>query len=233
MKKIKAPPGARRLIESLRNMGYDCSTAIADLVDNSIAANASEVRIDILPQDGERPPAVVISDNGRGMDGERLQEAMRFGAFQEYSTEDLGKYGLGLKTASLSQCRCLTVSSKARTSAGRHPRRHLARWDLDFVDETDDWDLLLPQPDELKQWERELLEHSVTADGGTIVLWTGFDEVMPLLAEHDIRRRETFLAKLLKEVGAHLRMVFHRFMGGGITGRRKLRIFLCDEELRP
>ena len=118
MKKVKAPPGARRLIESLRSLGYECSTAIADLIDNSIAAQASEVYVDIYGQDGTRPPHIVIADNGHGMDRDELHEAMRFGAFQEYSADELGKYGLGLKTASLSQCRILTVASKAKATQG-------------------------------------------------------------------------------------------------------------------
>lgn len=233
MKKIKAPPGAKRLIESLRNMGYDCATAVADLVDNSIAAKASEVHIQILAQHGSRPPAIVIADNGRGMDRDTLQEAMRFGAYQEYSTEDLGKYGLGLKTASLSQCRMLTVASKARPVDGSRPRRHYARWDLDEVDSTDDWDLLLPQPEELEPWELQELDHEATGEGGTAVLWTGLGEALPHLSSHDVRQRERFLAPLIEEVGAHLRMVFHRFMDGSLTGRRRLHIFLCGEELVP
>jgi hypothetical protein len=233
MKRIKAAPGAKRLIESLRNLGYDCATAIADLVDNSIVASASEVHIQILAQHGSRPPAIVIADNGRGMDREKLQEAMRFGAYQDYSAEDLGKYGLGLKTASLSQCRMLTVASKARAADGSRPRRHYARWDLDFVDGTDDWDLLLPQAEELDPWELQELEHEVTKDGGTTVLWTGLDEALPLLGKHDVRQRERFLASLIDEVSAHVRMVFHRFMDGTLTGRRKLHIYLCGEELTP
>lgn len=233
MKRIKAPPGAKRLIESLRNMGYECATAIADLVDNSISARASEVHVQILAQHGARPPAVIIVDNGLGMDRDTLQEAMRFGAFQEYSAEDLGKYGLGLKTASLSQCRVLTVGAKARPADGSRPRRHYARWDLDYVDETDDWDLLLPLAEELDAWELQELDHEATQGGGTTVLWTGFDEALPLLASHDVRQRERFLAGLIGEVGAHLRMVFHRFMDGSITGRRRLHLYLCGEELTP
>ena len=90
MKSVNATPGAKRLIESLRNMGYEPSTAIADLVDNSIAANASEIHVEIFAQRGSRPAAIVIADNGRGMDRDGLHGAMRFGAFQEYAPDDLG-----------------------------------------------------------------------------------------------------------------------------------------------
>jgi hypothetical protein len=233
VKRVKAAPGARRLIESLRDLGYDCATAIADLVDNSISARASEVHIEIQTQGPTRAPFILIADNGLGMDRERLYEAMRFGAHQEYTAEDLGKYGLGLKTASLSQCRCLTVASKARPRKGSRPRRHFARWDLNHLDETDDWDLLLPDADELQEWELEQLEHEVTDGGGTAVMWTGLEEALPLLADHNVRKRERFLAELCDVVSIHLRMVFHRFMDGSLTGRRRLRIHLCGQQLEP
>ncbi len=231
MKKVKAPPGARRLIESLRSLGYECSTAIADLVDNSIAAQASEVYVDIYGQNGTRPPHVVIADNGHGMDRDQLHEAMRFGAFQEYSADELGKYGLGLKTASLSQCRVLTVASKAKSQKGSRPRRLLMRWDLDDVYKSDDWDLLAPTDDELPAWEQEALANPLAKEHGTVVLWSGLEE--PLLASDDVRAKERYLARLIDDVSNHLRMVFHRFMEGAITGRKKLHIHVCGSVLEP
>lgn len=233
MKTLKATPGAKRLIESLRNMGYECSTAIADLIDNSIAAGASEIHIEIFSQQGSRPAAIVIADNGRGMDREALHEAMRFGAFQEYTADDLGKYGLGLKTASLSQCRTLTVSSKPKAGRDTRPRRNYMRWDIDYVYGTDDWDLLAPTNDELEPWEADALNHEVARTNGTVVLWTGLDEALPLLSAHEVRAREKFLATLIDEVSGHLRMVFHRFMQGAVTGRRKLNLYVCGERLVP
>lgn len=233
MKRVKAAPGARRLIESLRDLGYECATAVADLVDNSISARASEVHIEIQTQGPTKAPFILIADNGLGMDRERLYEAMRFGTHQEYAAEDLGKYGLGLKTASLSQCRCLTVASKARPSKGSRPRRHFARWDLDHVDKTDDWDLLLPDAGELPKWELEQLENDVTDGGGTAIMWTRLEETLPLLADHNVRKRERFLAELCDAVSLHLRMVFHRFMDGSLVGRRRLRIHLCGQQLEP
>src|ERR1051325_4051184 len=233
MKVLKANPGAKRLIESLRNMGYECSTAIADLVDNSIAAHASEIHVEISAQHGSRPASIVIADNGSGMDRDQLHEAMRFGAFQEYTADDLGKYGLGLKTASLSQCRTLTVSSKPKARRDTRPRRHYMRWDIDYVYDTDDWDLLAPVEDELPEWEADALSHEVARENGTVVLWTHLDEALPLLSAHDVRAREKFLAGLIDEVSRHLRMVFHRFMQGAVTGHRKLAIYVCGERLTP
>ena len=233
MKHVKAPPGAKRLIESLRSLGYSHDTAVADLVDNSISANASEVHIQIAARDATRPPFILIADNGDGMDREVLHEAMRFGSYHEYTAEDLGKYGLGLKTASLSQCRRLTVASKPHAIRGTRPRRHFARWDLDYVNETDDWDLLLPEPHELEEWELRVLGSEVCSAGGTAILWTGLEDALPLLDDHDVRRRERFLAQLIETVARHLRMVFHRFMDGSLTDRRRLHIYLSGKELEP
>jgi hypothetical protein len=233
MKVLKTNPGAKRLIESLRNMGYDCSTAIADLVDNSIAAQASEIHIDIILKQNSSPAAVVIADNGNGMDRDKLHEAMRFGAYQEYSAGDLGKYGLGLKTASLSQCRTLTVSSKAKSGKDTRPHRNYMRWDIDHVYETDDWDLLVLSDNELKPWEGEILNHKTADEHGTVVLWTNMQEALPMLSDEDAREREKFLAHLIDEVSNHLRMIFHRFMQGSVTGRHKLNIYVCGELLVP
>jgi hypothetical protein len=233
MKTLKANPGAKRLMESLRNMGYDSSTAIADLVDNSIVADASEIRIEILPKQDSRPAAILVADNGKGMDKDNLHEAMRFGAFQEYSADDLGKYGLGLKTASLSQCRTLTVSSKPKSGRDTRSLRHCMRWDVDHVYETDDWDLLVPSDNELEDWEKEILNDGISHENGTVVLWTNLNEALPLLSSRDASEREKFLAQLITEVSAHLRMVFHRFIQGSVTGRRKLDIYVCGERLLP
>lgn len=233
MKTLKTNPGAKRLMESLRNMGYDCSTAIADLVDNSVAAHASEIYIDIIPEQDSHPAAIIIADNGKGMDRNQLHEAMRFGTFQEYSPGDLGKYGLGLKTASLSQCRTMTVTSKAKPSQGMRPKRHCMRWDIDHVYETDDWNLMELSEREFEFWEQKLLNNETAEENGTVVLWTNLDEALPLLSSENRLDRERFLAHLIDETGSHLRMVFHRFMQGAVTGRRKLNIFLCGEQLVP
>jgi len=107
------------------------------------------------------------------------------------------------------------------------------RWDLDYVYKTDDWDLLAPTDDELPDWEQEALANPLAKENGTVALWTGLDEVLPLLASDDIRVRERFLARLIEEVGEHLRMVFHRFMEGSITGRKKLNISVCGQKLVP
>ena len=243
MKTLKTNPGAKRLMESLRNMGYDYSTAIADLVDNSVTAGASEIyieinpkqfaRADMIPKQEYRPASIIIADNGKGMSREELHEAMRFGTFQEYSSGDLGKFGLGLKTASLSQARVLTVFSKAKSGSGIRPRPHYMRWDLDHIYETDDWNLLIPEENELQPWEVQALNHDISKENGTVILLTNLEGQLSLLSSSDDREREKYLARVIDDVSKHLRMVFHRFMQGNVPGHRKLNIYICGTLLEP
>lgn len=131
---IPLPPSAACLSASMRDLGYSLEAAVADLIDNSISADAS--KIDIFCEPSVPQPVLVILDNGRGMDAAELLAAMRHGAANprmERSPRDLGRFGLGLKTASFSQCRSLTVvSAKDGSLSG-------AEWNLDVIDQADDW----------------------------------------------------------------------------------------------
>src|SRR3954470_6898106 len=95
-------PSAGRLMSSLRDIGYDLPSAVADLIDNAIDANATNVAVDIVA-DGA-VSWLRVSDDGVGMSSARLDEAMRYGTHADYRSKSLGHFGLGLKTASLSQC---------------------------------------------------------------------------------------------------------------------------------
>ena len=98
---LEVIPSARRMIRSQRDMGYEFASAVADLIDNSVEAKASTVRVNV-EWDGAAS-SVMIADNGEGMSPDELREALRFGSERDYDDADLGKFGLGLKTASLSQ----------------------------------------------------------------------------------------------------------------------------------
>ncbi|MFW7380188.1 MAG: ATP-binding protein [Oligoflexus sp.] len=236
MSKVKTEivaPGAKRLIQSLRGLGYAPETAIADLIDNSLAADATTIHVNISYSNGDTPAYIAISDNGTGMDREVMREAMRFGSKSSYSADDLGKYGLGLKTASLSQCAKLTVSSKLRPKKGRRPRRIFSRWDLDHVFAKDDWSLMFPDEDYLQDWEKEILEHSATKNGGTTVLWTDLSGQLSQLTASDVKVREKFLAHLLQTISDHLRSSFHLYMQGLVPGRRTVKIFVEGNPLEP
>ena len=133
MNSISLPPYAPTLMESTRAIGYSIESAIADIIDNSVAAQASRVDIDFFPI-GES--YISILDNGCGMTKDELITAMQYGSRSPLDTrdeKDLGRYGLGMKTASLSQCRILTVFAKKNGVLSG------AQWNLNHIRETQDW----------------------------------------------------------------------------------------------
>jgi len=196
-------PSARKLMASLRDIGYDLPSAIADLVDNSIDAGAENVEV-TFSEEGARS-WIRVADDGMGMGSTELDEAMRYGSSRSYSASALGHFGLGLKTASLSQCRRLTVASKRRVG-GRAVAR---RWDLDLVAERDSWDLESPPRAELPP---HLLE-PLNGRTGTVVLWENLDRILAF-RNPDGAATKRALANMAAEVAAHLGMVFHRFITG-------------------
>ena len=129
---IEITPSAARLTASLRDIGYSFVTALADIVDNSVTAGAS--RVEIAIRFHGRDSFVVISDNGSGMGPSALNEALRFGTRRSYRPGDLGRFGLGLKTASLSQARRLMVISRA---SRKNRRLHCRVLDIDRVERTE------------------------------------------------------------------------------------------------
>lgn len=204
---IEMIPSARRLMESLRDIGYDLPAAVADLVDNSLDARADHVHVDIAhDRDGGW---IRIADDGEGMTERQLDEAMRYGSRRDYDGGDLGHFGLGLKTASLSQCRRLTVASR---STLKGPIR-IRRWDLDHVARTDAWSLERPTAREC----RDELAEPLIGTTGTVVLWENLDRVIGARrpgSEAAARRLE----QVAEELAHHLAMVFHRFLGREAPG---------------
>src|SRR6266516_3656384 len=155
-------PSAARLTESLRDIGYDFPAAVADIVDNSIMADAG--RVDILIEFDGADSFVSVADDGCGMTANGLVEALRYGTRRTYTRGDLGRYGLGLKTASLSQCRSVTVVTRSTTQTGRGAARML---DLDLIAEWDEWLVVDPVRDPAVDRAREWLDDS----SGTVVVW--------------------------------------------------------------
>ena len=199
-------PSARKLTDSLRDIGYDLPSAIADLVDNSIDAGAETIDVTFHEQGADS--WIRIVDDGIGMSPRELDEAMRFGSQRTYSSSALGHFGLGLKTGSLSQCRRLTVASRPRQRSPLAVRR----WDLDLVAERDSWDLDTPPRKELPtQLVDPLLKGT-----GTVVLWERLDRVLAFRNPDGPATRRA-LANMAAEVADHLGMVFHRFITGEWT----------------
>jgi histidine kinase/DNA gyrase B/HSP90-like ATPase len=212
---LEVIPSARRLVHSLRDLGYDFSQAVADIVDNSIAARASRVTVDIEFESDDS--WVCIGDNGKGMTPDRLREAMRFGSAGEYEADDLGKFGLGLKSASLSQCRRLTVAS--RTSKER-ARVTAYSWDLDHLESKDRWEVLPTAMSDLPGPIQDRLQNTT----GTVVFWQRLDRILGYKHPYGESAKRQILL-MCRELELHLGMVFHNFLAGGIK-RRPLSISL-------
>lgn len=214
-------PSAARLTMSLRDIGYDFPAAVADLVDNSISAGARRVDIEIEFDGGDS--RVFIADDGCGMSTYGVHEALRFGSRGGYETGDLGRYGLGLKTASLSQARCLSVVSRRGQAA---PRTTVRTLDLDLIVELDDWVVIDPGSTPAVQRAREMLGD----EGGTVIIWEALDRVLPEQNPEGgwARRR---IAGLATKTSEHLAMVFHRFLSGELGD--PLVITVNGEKLSP
>ncbi|MER8372374.1 ATP-binding protein [Mesorhizobium sp. M1406] len=202
-----APPGASAMLESLRGIGYSPAAAIADVIDNSIAAAASRVRIDFL---WRGPNSIVrISDDGRGMDRAALIQAMRPAGrhpLEAREPEDLGRFGLGLKTASLSQGSLLAVAS--RVEGGEVETRY---WDLAHVAAVDAWQLLRGVPEEIAD-DAQLLDDRPK---GTVVVIARLDRMLGRELTDDATDRQRFHS-LAQTVERHLSMTFHRYLEGPI-----------------
>ncbi|AGG05895.1 ATP-binding protein [Dehalococcoides mccartyi] len=216
MKTVTLPPYAPTLIESTRSIGYTLESAIADIVDNSVSASASFTDIFFFPI-GEA--YIAILDNGEGMDAVEIETAMRYGSQNpnnKRAANDLGRFGLGLKTASLSQCRTLTVASKQ----GIHIEAR--RWDIDHVAKTGDWSLIiLDTEEELSTIPR--IEKLRKYESGTLVVWQNLDRLK--VGEMDFNRS---MGKKMDAVRAHLSLVFHRYISGE-PGLKRMQIRMNDK----
>ena len=185
------------LMESTRHMGYSFNTAVADILDNSIAAKCKNINIS-WPFESK---SLSILDDGEGMDNNKLFEAMFYGTDPNSPRDpnDLGRFGLGMKVASLSQCRCLTVISK------KNGQTSCYRWDLDFIKKTLKWTV-----QELEESEYcDCLQYPALAKqkSGTLVVWDNIDNL-----EGKTEVTQDLKTKKHKELGEHLSLVFHRFL---------------------
>lgn len=206
------------MMEALRGLGYSTAAALADIVDNSISVGAGEVRIDFA-WDGPASRITVL-DDGRGMDDAELESGMRLGdksPLDERAPGDLGRFGLGLKTASFSQCRRLTVASIPKNGAPC-----CLRWDLDaLAARPDDGWLLFEGP---AAGSDKYLAPLAGVKSGTLVLWECMDRIVTTGYEV-----EHFLA-LTDVVEKQLAMVFHRLLQGP---RAKLRLLINGRKVAP
>ncbi len=212
----KLAPRASILIESLRDVGYSLPTAVSDIIDNSIAAQASHIRL--LSNTNSDQSAIAIVDDGVGMNNVDLLEAMRLGTKNPKDTRkhsDLGRFGLGLKTASFSQCRRLTVVSR------KNHQTSCAIWDLDTIATEDKWIVEIPNDLSQVPWI------SYLPSPGTLVIWEKLDRLLDKSAGFD----QHHITRQIDETASHIEFVFHRYLSGQIPGNKKVRIDLNGREL--
>lgn len=207
IKSTPAEPEASSMIETFRAIGYSIETAVADIIDNSISAGAKNIWIDYDWKGSNT--RLSILDDGSGMNNEQLIQAMRPGSrnpLEERNQNDLGRFGLGLKTASFSQSRKFTVISKAE---GYMPV--FWTWDLDYVNHEKAWKLLRYIPDE------EIWIQKIEAfETGTSVIWWDLDRLTKDTDENNEEAKAKFF-ETMDKVKSHLSMVFHRFMDEGLN----------------
>jgi len=207
-------PKAATLMGSLRSMGYSFESAIADVIDNSISAHASKVQV-LFPTNPLAYLAVGIMDNGEGMSNDELLEAMRYGSMaseDQRADDDLGRFGMGMKSASLSQCRRLTVISFDGIEY------HGYRWDYSYILEKQDWII-----QELSKKEIETIPYSDTflrQKAGTLVVWDDFD----VLSKSSGGQVYETLTELRNTVEQSLALIFHRYLSASDNTKLEIQI---------
>ncbi|MFJ7729615.1 ATP-binding protein [Neobacillus sp. NPDC097160] len=207
-------PIVSNFIKSLRDIGYTFEVAVADVLDNSITAKANNIQIVCIPNTST---IFTILDNGIGMSNSELIDAMRLSANDPDSPRegsDLGKFGLGLKTASFSQCKDLTVLTKKDGIVS------IKQWDLEYISRENEW--LLITPDIYKYKNIPLFEDFMNLESGTLVVWRGIDT----FTEADIPQK-------LDVLRSHLSLVFHCFLEGIVPGKNTLKISVNGQMLEP
>ena len=227
MRTINLPPKPASLIESMRDIGYSIETAVADIIDNSITACANSINVRFSWNHSE--PWIAIIDDGYGMDESTLINAMRLGSanpLEIRNSEDLGRFGLGLKTASFSQCRKLTVLSK------RNENISAAQWDLESLplDSNNEWTLKFLESHDIQNYTilyslfNSYLSNSIS---GTIVLWQSIDR---LEEKTSSKSKESHFNETIDNVKSHLELVYHRFLSSE-PGCRRVDIFFNENKI--
>jgi len=218
-------PDPIRMVEGLRDTGYQFNTAVADVIDNSIAADATFIDI-YLNMDYRGNITLEIYDDGIGMSRDELINAMKYGSSPRPSPGSLGKFGLGLKTASTAFCRRLSVVS---TGVPGGPLGR-ATWDLDHVRDTNRWELLVEEP---VANEEEKFRRIVGNATGTLVLWQKVDRLLKNYANKGGAPAKRALAKITQGLRLHLGKVFQRFLDANDNRALNVIMKLNGEEIMP
>ena len=211
------PPDPSRLIEGLRDTGYDFNTALADIVDNSVDAKATSVRIWIrMDFDGDL--TISVADNGHGMNQDDLLNAMTYGAKSKKDKSALGKFGLGLKTASTAFARRLSVISRSTDTTACK-----ATWDIDHVVTKRAWEVLIDTP---SKEEITLLEEAAESGSGTLIVWEKVDRLIKDYQAAGGQPARNALKKVVESFQDHAAMVYQRFLDSNDARARNMEIII-------
>ena len=221
LEEIILEPNPARIMEGLRDTGYDFNMALADLVDNSVAANATVIKVYLnqLPNSELR---LYIADNGCGMTMEGLKNAMRYGSNRRTDASSLGKFGLGLKTASTAFCRSLSLLSR-----GEDGECNKVCWDLDEICKINKWKLLQPG---ITYDEQDLLDDVTQGGTGTLVIWEKIDRL--LKDYHREGAKKNAMTRILEGLEFHFSMVYQRFLDSDYTDK-PISLYLNDKRIQP
>jgi len=227
MKEIESIPNASRTFDALRSLGYDMNASIADVVDNAVTEKVAANKVSVtFSFPSKNKIACKIQDNGCGMNGAELEEAMRLGTETTYEEKDLGKFGMGMKTASLSHCNVLTVISKRK-------RSELCgfRWDIGHIRKKG-WTLLQLSQQEIQDILKK--EKTQIESSGTIVLWSDMfwlDEQFSAYGSEKLKNN--FYYRFVENIKLHLGMVYHRFLDGSLGKKNVIEIKVDGEKVKP
>lgn len=218
-------PDPAILITGLRDTGYELNTALADVIDNSVDANASIIDIAIrLMMDGT--PIVTIADNGCGMTKGELLDGMKYGSSSTRNkpATRLGKFGLGLKTASTAFCKRLSVISKANKT----DPFYMATWDLDKVAMENAWEIEITEESEIDKKYLVLLSNIAKEGHGTLVIWEKIDRL-----SESRTMTQKLMDKICSSFKEYATMIFHKFLDENCTSVKNITMRLNNEKLEP
>lgn len=227
MKIHELPPSAGRVISSLRDAGYDFNTAVADIVDNSISANATTILVAAEMNNRTGQIDVTIADNGCGMTPDEVLNAMKYGSDEREDSHSLGKFGLGLKTASTSQCK--RVSLLSRKSGGEDPFKLVL--DIDHALNTNRWEYL---EEPATAVEMQFLKRVADGHAGTAVRWEKCDRILSRkYSKPGGQTHQAAFDRKVNELRFHLSVVFQRFLDFEDRRAPNVRIALNGEQIHP
>ncbi len=231
---VENDPDVARIVDALADTGYSFNSAVADIVDNSISHGEAAVISIHLGLNTADEVEFWIADDGCGMDRDGLVLAMRYGAPKRKDAHSLGKFGVGLKTASTSFARRLIVLTRPEDAA---EPLNMAAWDLDKIGETGKWLLEVRDADaaqrDLFDNEREGMVDCGGHEGrcGTLVKWEKTHHILMTTAGAPAVNLQLVLKRVTESLKGYLAMVFHRFLDPADSRVRTVQIIVNDEEL--